>query len=746
MAEIEILEQDRVDAENLISQVLSDKIPAADFGKGGALRDFAVVAMSTIFAYIRKERDITRARQSLLLLETILDQADVDGAVDEILSNWFLRRKSGRKSSGVASVYFSQRMTVNVPTNAAFFKTSALVFYLNHDGDVYTIDEDDMRAVVDADGVVTSYVASVPLVASEVGDQYDIEPGPFVDFSRFSPYLMRVENASPFRGGSTKETSAQMLSRAETAVSIRNLITPRSIDALLKEQFATLDDVTIIGYGDAEMIRDIVGEEVANTRIHVGGHTDIYLRTPLLEEQSYSAEVGAEFVDPRPGYYVLRDFQNTDFEAAGVVRGDIIVIHNAYAVEPDKYIINEVTPYGVFVSRRSQFPLQMPVVGASATDGAVGSTHVGATDVIDGGSYTFTDDDVDKYVRVKGSAVANDGTYQILTVNTLLNYATLDGASFSDENPVSFDLESRIVRYSIGDNSPLFTNKVSINDEGAFTNTIQRDGRVLMPAAPIYRVKSVYVTDPGHARADSDGRVWFDEQINVEPTAVSGTDPLTFRLLGHNPAEVYSAWQVLELELGYTSAWATANPGDEFKEFNGKPLTVIYDSIESYADIWQYVVNDDNRVVCASVIPKGLHPIFLDMEIRYKTAKTATSGLDTDAVKEQLTAFINGFDTREDMDVSDIVAFLRENFDVIGYVAPVTINYSLLSPDGRLIYYQTEDAVRIDVAKHRYPTQPEKCLDPTAAAPYNKSAISLGVSDNTVRYLTATDLITLTEL
>lgn len=746
MADIEILEQDRVDAEEIITQVLTDRVPGVDFGKGDALRDFAVVALSTIFAYLRKERDITRARQSLLLLATILDQADVDDAVDEILSNWFLRRKTGRKSSGVATLYFTQRFTVNVSVNTPFFKTSALVFYPNTTDDVYTIDEDDMTAVVDDDGVVTSYTAPIPLVAAETGAEYDIDPGAFVDFGRFSPYLTKVENASKFRGGATVETSEEMLSRAETAISARTLVSPRGIDSLLKEEFAVIDDVTIIGYGDEEMIRDIVGAEVANARIHVGGHTDIYMRSQLEEEQTYTAEVGDEFTDPRPGYYILRDFRGIDFDAASVVRGDIIVIHNAYAVEPDKYIVNEVSPYGVFVSRRSQFPLALPTVTGSATDGKVGTTHVGATNVIEGGSYTFLSTDVDKYVRIKDSTASNDGTHLIQSVDTILNRATLVGASFNDENPVAFEVESRIVRYSIGDNSPLFTDKVAINDEGTFTQTIQRDGRVLLPAVPIYRITGVYVTDAGHARADSDGRVWFNEQINVPPTAVSGTDPLTFRVIGHNPEEVYSAWQVLELELGFTDVWATANPGDEFKEFNGKPITITYDTIQGYADVWQYVVNDDNRNVNANVIPKGLHAVYLDMEIRYRLAKTATAGIDADEVKEALTEYINNFDTREDMDSSDIVAFLRTNYDVIGYIEPVTINYRLTSPDGRIIYYQTEDTVEINTDKHRYPTEPEKCLDPTAAPPYNASAISLGISDNTVRYLTATDLITLTEI
>jgi hypothetical protein len=86
-----IIEQDRIDAENFLEQFLTDSVPNADFRKGGALRDFAVGALASIFAYMKKEVDYVKARQSLLLLGT-LTGSDVDSAVDEILSNWFISR------------------------------------------------------------------------------------------------------------------------------------------------------------------------------------------------------------------------------------------------------------------------------------------------------------------------------------------------------------------------------------------------------------------------------------------------------------------------------------------------------------------------------------------------------------------------------------------------------------------------------------------------------------------------------
>ena len=104
MAEtITITEEDRIEAENIMEQYLSDALPDGDYTKGGALRDLAVGAIAHIYAFMKKERDYVRARQSLLLLGTLTGN-DVDDAVDEILSNWFIRRKTGRESTGTATV------------------------------------------------------------------------------------------------------------------------------------------------------------------------------------------------------------------------------------------------------------------------------------------------------------------------------------------------------------------------------------------------------------------------------------------------------------------------------------------------------------------------------------------------------------------------------------------------------------------------------------------------------------------
>ncbi len=521
-----------------------------------------------------------------------------------------------------------------------------------------------------------------------------------------------------------------------------------------------------------------------------------------------------------------------------VTPGDIIEVYNYLpSSEANRYIIKDVTAYGVYVAARSPFPMAIPVVDGTFDDGAVttgdsqfeSTGHdfatielsfddaelINASNQIESAKHVFTTDDVgkwirindpgggpnptnyatwkihsidtgkaevvdftgtaatfigetgldwdlmtstdlNKFIRIKDAATAaNNGTWKIVGIidvdHVELYDATGASPTFTTETGLDWDLCSRAVEYSIGKNPPHYNNKVSRRYTGQFTKTIQNDGRILLPFEPIYRITDVSFPSTTNPYRVAD-RVTFPHRENVEPTYVNigGGDPLSdlqYEVLGHNPGEIPSGWQVMEIDIGWPDAIITPGPGDPERKdyFNGNQLRVTYDALTGFDAVWTYMLSGDQRILCGSVIPKGMHPVYIHMNVNYRAAKTATESLDTSEAASGLAAFINDFDTREDLDTSDIVAYLRETFSVIGYIEPVTIYYDLLSPDGRVIYYKTVDRVLIDEAN---------VIDPdTDAAPFSSQTelllaepIALGLSDNTVRYLTVSDLITFTQL
>lgn len=854
MSTTNILEQDRIDGENFLEQLLTDAVPNADFRKGGALRDFAVSALSSVFAYLRKEVDYVKARQSLLLLGA-LTGADVDAAVDEILSNWFITRKTGRVSRGIATLYFTQQMDVVIPITAKFTRSTGLIFQLDSTVDL-GYSADIMTPVYSSSGVVTSYTLQIPLVSSGVGSEYNIEPGAFADFSRFNPYLSRVENAQIFSGGASTETTPEMLSRAEMAITTRNLVSARSIDAVLKEEFVDIDNLVVVGYGDPEMIRDLVEESSTRTRIHAGGFADVYVHSPVVESQTVTLRVGDVYSDLRPGYYIFRDANITDFTTAAgfvtapVVPGDILNIWNTLTAEQDLYIVEEVYPNYLVITRRSLFPRAMPEVLESFTDGSLDNTAPGVNHLLGGASYTFSQADIGRFVRVLGSATAaNNGIWQISGFNVGGNFAVIANVvpDFVDEVGVQWELIEReeiglftagetlvpapgtnrldsngmwtfsaedlgryveisgsvnannngiwpitvivganivtlggvvpdftletglswkllendtigatarsahtIVGYTIGSAAPNFNNHVANAGApiitGRMTKEVVTSGSVYLPGIPYYQITDVSFADPLNAYAPLTvgGRVTFGLRSNLTPrTPTDPADPahaldpnyLEYQVVCHNPGEGQSGWQLTELKIGYpTDVPVGPNPA---QSFDGELLQITYDTISGYESIWEYMLSSDRRIVCASVIPKALHPVYIGMNIRYSLAKGALSSLDEAAAKQALVDHLNAFPVSEDLDTTDIAAFLRTNYLQIGYIEPPVITYELIAPDGRIIYYETYDKVIIDPSKHRYPAESDKCLD---------DRLSQGVSNNTIRYVSTVSRITFTAI
>lgn len=754
MATVDVIEQDRIDAENFLEQMLRDKIPDGEFGKGGALRDLAVSAFANIFAYLRLDNDNTRRRQSLLLLGKD-SGTDVDDMVDEILSNFFITRKDGRQSRGVITIFFSQLPAAGeslvVPTTALFYKTASQPFKPDATTDL-SYSSEDMTPIYDTNGVVIEYALRVPVVSVLKSANNNIAAGPFINWQFNNPYVTRVENTTAFSGGGDKETTTEMLERAPTAISVRDLNSARSIDAVLREEFSEIDDVFVTGYGDPEMIRDLVSEEATHLRFHAGGFTDVYLRNQLVEEEEFTATVGDTFTDPRPFYCVLRDHTIADFTVAGgdllapIVRGDVIHIYNNLPSEPTWYVVNDVGSYGVLVSSRNPFPRALPEVEATGDDGAVGPA-TGGTDRFETALHLFVTDDIGKWLRINSATAGNNGTFEIIGVATVPdNYAIVrktDGSApvFVNETAMTWELQEDIVKYSIGGLSPDFDDKLPARFSGRFTKEVQHSGFVLLPSKPIYRISSVYIEDPTDVDlADIDGRVNFINRMNgstvskpLNPTPSPTLDPtlLQYRVWGRNPAESQSGWQFMELQVG----WNAPLGQEDMARFDNKVLHVKYDTIAGYDSIWAYMTGTDRRLTCASVIPKGLHPVYLSMKITYELAATATESLDEAAAAAALADFIINYDTRLVLDVSDIVAFLRTTYDVIGYIAPLTLDYDLFAPDGRVIHYQTTDKVLVEPSKYH----PDFLADVES---HMDDPLLYGVSNRVLRFLSVADLIT----
>lgn len=355
MATITVSTQDVRDADQFLTAYLKDKIPDADFSEGSVTRDFVVKAIAYIFAYLEKERRLTRNRQSLLTLSQLAadGEEDVDGAVEALLSNWFLTRKEGRPARLTATLHFSTNADVVISPSTRFFRTTSLVFKPDYT-DVAVFPSSALKPTLAADGSVADYTVNINLVAASAGRDGNVPVGRFVGVDRFSPFFLYAENRTEGVDGKDRETTTELLARAPTAITVRNLVNARSIDTVLKEKFSNLSTLLVVGHGDPEMVRDLSDESVSGLRMHTGGYTDIYLnlnRTLVTEILT----VGAPFSRPDGVTNILRD-TSIDFTLLGVKPGHVLRITDGLTNAPQNYIVLNVRPNELEVHPRTPFP------------------------------------------------------------------------------------------------------------------------------------------------------------------------------------------------------------------------------------------------------------------------------------------------------------------------------------------------------------------------------------------------------
>lgn len=282
---------DILEAETFTEQYLSAQFPTYDFRKGTALRDMTVRPNATLLALVNKaikhyfdETDIIN----------ITDDTDKD-VVNSRLSNFFLSRRSGDNAVIRARLYFSfptpTPISVLIPGSATFsvdneiqFSTTGQVA-VNPDPGVDARDPNANYFIYD--GAEDMHYVDVDMKADTPNTDANLEEGDLLYFTLFSPYIISGEILYLVESAIEEETNTEMIERAYSSISTRNLINTPSIISRISDQFNYAGEILPVGLGSPHLYRDIVSitSNGESQPYHRGGHVDIYIDTPLVTQR-----------------------------------------------------------------------------------------------------------------------------------------------------------------------------------------------------------------------------------------------------------------------------------------------------------------------------------------------------------------------------------------------------------------------------------------------------------------------------
>lgn len=187
---------------------------------------------------------------------------------DDAASNLYVTRDTGTISTGTVRVSYITPKDLEFPALTAQFTAGSLNFFNSSD---FTLSASQMA--LQSDGSL--FYADIPIQAEQAGDAYSVAAGSITAFLNDTD-AVRVTNIAAMSAGLGAETNTALLSRTAKSIGVRDLETNKGINAILKQLFPFLQEIVAIGMLDPEMQRDIV------YNVHVGGRTDVYLKTPNL--------------------------------------------------------------------------------------------------------------------------------------------------------------------------------------------------------------------------------------------------------------------------------------------------------------------------------------------------------------------------------------------------------------------------------------------------------------------------------
>lgn len=238
-------QQDILEAELLAKQILEAEYPDMDLREGTGLRDMVLRPSAMLLALVRMGIDYYFAQNTI---KGVNDTTPTT-IVDDILSNWFITRNLGTRAVINARLYFARQKNVSLTTDI-FFSTDNTSKFYPQAATTYA------SGSLSYDSYQNEYYIDIDLVAESQGTQYNIGSGSLLYFSNFDPYFLHAEVNYLKDSSVSSETNGQFITRAETAISTRNLINNPSISSNLQSNFNYLNQIVSIGMGDPEMIRD----------------------------------------------------------------------------------------------------------------------------------------------------------------------------------------------------------------------------------------------------------------------------------------------------------------------------------------------------------------------------------------------------------------------------------------------------------------------------------------------------------
>lgn len=315
-----------------IETFILENFPVADIAPGSVLSETIVKLSSQIDNMVYS--DVGTVSQGNNIAAAQASSTDTySTAIDSIASNYLVTRNSGTVSTGLLQVNLSSPSYVYLNVNNQFQQpATGLLYNVSQTWIVSAAPSASNELQLYASG--SAYFFLLPVVAADVGSAYQLTNGTSVVSLSTISNLLSITAYGNFSSGVDKETDKALIARLQAGMTNKSMTSKMAILSKLSSANASIQDVSVVGAGDAEMTRskqNLFG-------ISTFGMSDVYLRSTNGVSTLSFNKLATKTADNTWSFTL--DYN----DVAGFY--DILSVQPVSAVYSGSVVINSVT-YGV---------------------------------------------------------------------------------------------------------------------------------------------------------------------------------------------------------------------------------------------------------------------------------------------------------------------------------------------------------------------------------------------------------------